>query len=80
MLLKKMLLGLSPLFLHGRKLLDVRMYRIQCKSNGTMGRYKACLVILGNTQVEGEDVTETFAPAAKLVSACTLLVVAVAKG
>lgn len=55
-------------------------YKIKLKSDGTVERYKARLVILGKKQIEGEDFTKTFAPVAKLITVRTLLVVAVAKG
>jgi len=41
------------------------VYKIKYNSDGTMERYKAWLVILGNHQVEGIDYIETFAPVAK---------------
>lgn len=41
------------------------VYRIKHKADGIIERYKARLVILGNTQIEGIDFMETFASVAK---------------
>lgn len=49
-------------------------------SDGTVEQYKIRLVILGNTQLEGEFYIETFAPVVELVSVRTLLSIVVAKG
>jgi len=43
------------------------VYKIKYNSDGTMERYKARLVILGNHQIKGIDYTGTFAPAATMV-------------
>lgn len=51
-------------------------YRIKYKTDGTIERYKAQLVILGNIQTEGIDFTETFAPVTKMVTIWILLFVA----
>lgn len=42
------------------------VYRIKLNSDGTIERYKARLVVLGNHQKEGLDYKETFAPVAKM--------------
>lgn len=55
------------------------MYKIKLKSDRYVQQYKACLVILGNTQVEGQDFTEIFAPVTKLITVQTLLAVVVAR-
>lgn len=52
------------------------MFRIKRKSDGSIQHYKGELVILGNTQAEGLDYGETFAPVAKMVTILTLLFVA----
>lgn len=38
------------------------VYKIKLNADGTVDRYKACLVACVNRHVEGEDYNETFAP------------------
>ncbi|PKI55650.1 hypothetical protein CRG98_023961 [Punica granatum] len=54
------------------------VYKIKRQAEGSVERYKACLVAKGFTQVEGIDFHETFAPA-KLVTVRCFLIVAVVK-
>jgi Reverse transcriptase (RNA-dependent DNA polymerase) len=55
------------------------VYHIKYNSDGTIQRYKARLVALGNRQVQGVDFMETFAPVAKMVSVRVFLAVAAIK-
>jgi len=56
------------------------VYKIKYNADGSIERFKARLVTLGNHQVEGEDFNETFAPVAKMFTVCTLLTITTAKG
>lgn len=52
------------------------IYSLKLKSDGTLDRYKARLIALGNRQEYGIDYDETFAPVAKMTIIRTILAVA----
>uniref|UniRef100_A0A2N9G644 Integrase catalytic domain-containing protein n=1 Tax=Fagus sylvatica TaxID=28930 RepID=A0A2N9G644_FAGSY len=55
------------------------VYKIKTRSDGTVDRYKACLVAKGFTQEYGIDYEETFAPVARLSSVRTLIAVSASR-
>lgn len=56
------------------------VYKYKFNADGTMERPKARLVANGNSQVEGDDFEETFAPVVKMGTIRSLLALVAAKG
>jgi len=52
------------------------VYSIKLNSDGTLDRYKARLVVLGNKQEYGVNYEETFAPVAKMTTVRTIIAIA----
>lgn len=52
------------------------VYRVKTKSDGTIEKYKARLVVKGFKQKEGEDYDETFSPVARMSSIRSVLSIA----
>ncbi|KAL5777432.1 hypothetical protein ACOSP7_010358 [Xanthoceras sorbifolium] len=51
------------------------VYSVKYRSDGSLERYKARLVALGNRQEHGVDYKETFAPVAKMTTVWTVLAI-----
>nr|GEX58364.1 hypothetical protein [Tanacetum cinerariifolium] len=53
------------------------VYKIKCKADGTLEKYKAKFVAKGFTQKKGIDYHDTFAPEAKMVTIRAMLAIAI---
>jgi hypothetical protein len=56
------------------------VYSIKLRSDGTLDRYKAWFVALGNKQDYGVDYEETFAPIAKMTTVRTIIAIVASYG
>jgi hypothetical protein len=65
---------------HVRSITCKWVYKVNTRYDGSLERYKACLVARGFQQEHGRDYDETFAPVAHMTTIRTLLAVASIRG
>jgi hypothetical protein len=65
----------------GKNLIDCKwVYKVKHKADGSIDRYKACLVAKGFKQRLGIDYDDTFDPVVKPATICMVLSLAVSQG
>ena len=65
----------------GKKAISSKwVYKVKLKSNGTLERFKARLVIRGFTQQYGVHYLEVFSPVVKMATIRTVITLAASKG
>jgi hypothetical protein len=69
-------MGSPSITIHAVPVTSKWVYKTKTKSDGSIERYKACLVARGFQQTQGRDYVETFAPVAHMTIVCTLIVIA----
>ena len=80
MLARTQTLNLVPLPTHAVPITCRWIYKVKTRSNGSIERYKAQLVVRDFQQEYGRDYEETFAPVGHMQTVRTLVVVAAVRG
>jgi len=67
--------------LQGKNIISCKwVFKLKCKADGSIDKYKACLVASGFTQIHGVDYHETYFPVTWLVTFCSVLGLAAKHG